>query len=207
MPASTVLVDSARRYLLDGTINLLADTIKVALFSSAHNPRPSAATWAPGTTYAAGMIVISLGRYYEALNTGVSSGVLPLLPTVTGQTTTDNTVTWYCWGYTPPPTHTVLADVAADEISGAGYTAGGVALTGKSIALDNHRAAFVASPATWSGALFAARYAYLYKAGTANSITDPLVAFILLDDMYVDVGPPVSAVFSLVWSPPGILTF
>jgi hypothetical protein len=57
-------------------------------------------------------------------------------------------------GYTPDlDAHDEWADVASTEYgSGAGYTAGGLALTGQSVALDalNDRAVFDADDAGWS---------------------------------------------------------
>jgi len=207
MTTSAVLADSARGYLLDGTISVIPDTIKVALLASTYNPRPAAAAWMPSVAYAANTIVVSGGMYYEATVSGVSSGTLPLLTTVRGATTIDNTVTWYCWGYMPPCVHSTWAEVSSHEIAGTGYTAGGVALAGKSIVLANHKAGFTASPATWASALFSARFACVYKVGTANAITNPLIGIILLDSANADVVVPTTASFSLVWPALGLFTF
>ena len=147
MTTISVLTDTAHQYLLDGTISVVPDTIKVALLTSTYNPRPAAAAWTPAVTYAVNTIVTSGGRYYEAIVGGVSSGALPLLTTVRGGTTTDNTVTWYCWGYAPPPSHTIWADVSANEITGTGYSAGGVTLASKTVTMVNHQALFSAAPA------------------------------------------------------------
>ena len=57
-------------------------------------------------------------------------------------------------GYTPNiDTHQVYADVSATEMSGTGYTAGGVAVGSKTVTQDNtnDRAAFDAADATWTG--------------------------------------------------------
>ena len=207
MAAITVLVDSARKYLLDGTMAPIADTIKVALLGSGYNPRPGAPAWVPTTSYAVGAIIISAGIYYEATIAGYSAGSIPLFSTTRGATTADNTVVWTSWGYLPPPTHTVWADVSAYEISGTGYSAGGTTLTNKAVTLVNHTAGFSADPAVWTNALFSARYAYVYKVGTANAITNPLLALVLLEETNVDVFAPVSAVVSVSWASPGIFSF
>jgi hypothetical protein len=57
-------------------------------------------------------------------------------------------------GYTPNiDTHQVWADVSATEMSGTGYTAGGVTLANKVVAQDNtnDRATFDADNASWTG--------------------------------------------------------
>lgn len=208
MTSATTFFDKGRLYLLDGTISLLADTIKVVLLASTYAPRPGAAGWGPAGIYAAGTIIVNGGIYQEALTAGVSSGALPLFGTTRGATTVDNTVTWYCWGYAPPSTHDRLADVSANEISATGYTAGGATLSGKALAQTLHGASFQASPAAWPGSVITARYAAVYKSGTANGIVNPVLFYILLDDTNIDVSVPVEAAFTLSWpSAAGLFTF
>ena len=206
MTTASILYDAARKYFLDGTVSPTTDTLKVALLSSAYNPRPSAAAWAPATVYALNTVIVSGGMFYEAIVAGVSSGALPAFPTIIDTTLVDNTTTWYCWGYAPPSQHAAFADVSANEIVGTGYTAGGVTLTSVTVALAAHTATLSAASAQWTGALFTAHYAVIYKSGTANSIVNPLIGYVLLDITGVDVPAPVTALFSLVWSSAGIFT-
>lgn len=204
MATQSLKYDLAIKYLLDGTVDLDTDTIRVALLTSAYNPRPGAAAWVAATVYAVNTIIISGGRYYEAIVGGTSSGALPFFNTTAGSITTDSTVTWYSWGYAPPSAHGVWADVSANEISGTGYTAGGVALAGKAVTLSAHGAIFSANTAGWTSALFTARYAVIYKNGTANAVVNPLLCYVLLDDTNIDVGIPVLGAFNLAWPAAGI---
>ena len=83
-------------------------------------------------------------------------------------------------GYTPnQATDQYWSNVAANEVSGTGYTAGGQALTGQSVTADtvNHRGKFTANNVTWSNATVTAVGAVIYKnTGTAN--TSPIVGYI-----------------------------
>lgn len=79
-----------------------------------------------------------------------------------------------------------------NELSTAnGYTAGGVTITGATVTYSGTTAKYgvSASNASWtaSGGSIVARYAVLYKSGTANSITNPVIAFVLLDSTPADV--------------------
>lgn len=206
MPTNTILYDAARKYLGDGTIDFDTDSLNVALLTSGYTPR-SAAVWSATVTYALGTVVTYGGRHYEALTAGVSAGAAPLFPTIIGGTVTDNTVAWYCWGYAPPSTHTVFADVSASELPTAGgYTAGGAALTGKAVTTVLHSARYSASPVRWSGSTFTARYAVIYKVGTVNSLVNPLLLYVLLDSTNADVSVPSAAAFSLSWPTTGVFT-
>ncbi|MDQ7832029.1 MAG: hypothetical protein RDU30_09865 [Desulfovibrionaceae bacterium] len=81
--------------------------------------------------------------------------------------------------YTPDATDAVLADLSGEVSSTeTGYTTGGATLTdvtwtrsGATVTLD------AANPA-WTSASFTARYAAIYKSGTANSITNPLICLL-----------------------------
>jgi hypothetical protein len=85
----------------------------------------------------------------------------------------------------------VWADVSANEIAaGNGYTAGGAALTGVSLALAAGKAKFTANPVSWTGtgAGFPAwRRGVIYYNGTLNGKVNPIVGHFLGDDTPADV--------------------
>jgi hypothetical protein len=210
MTIEVAVFDPFRKYSDDGTVNLSADVINVALLTSAFNPAPTAADWVAANSYAAGTIIKPAGaggRFYEALSTGVSSGATPIFPVTRGDQLTENTMTWKCWGFSPPSEAAKFADVSAGEIAGTGYTAGGAALTNKAMTYTKRTARFSADPARWPGALFAARYAVIYKVGTANGVVNPLIAYLLLDSANADVTINPMSTFSLEWNAAGIFTF
>lgn len=86
-------------------------------------------------------------------------------------------------GYTPNiDTHEFWSDVSANEESGTGYTAGGEALTTKSVTQDNtnDRAVFDADDVTWTGLdVGTPSHAILYK-DTGVATTSPLISYIEL---------------------------
>lgn len=105
-------------------------------------------------------------------------------------------------GYTPSAAHTVFADVSANEITGTGYTAGGATLANVTWASAAGTTTFDAGDISWTGATFTARYAVLYKSGTANTIVNPLVkVFDFGSDQSCSNGP-----FTITFNAAGILT-
>jgi hypothetical protein len=104
--------------------------------------------------------------------------------------------------YTPDPdAHQFKSDVSG-EASGPGYTAGGQAITSKSVTQDNtdDEGVFDAEDVVWSGTSITARGAVIYK-DTGTASTSPLVC-------YIDFGADKSTSgmdFKLQWSDEGIL--
>lgn len=99
--------------------------------------------------------------------------------------------------YTPnQDTHQFFSDLT-NEITGTGYTAGGLTLTGKSKSYTGatNIAAFLAADAAWASSTLTARYAAVYKStGTAG--TSALIG-------YVDFGADVSSsngTFTVAWT-------
>lgn len=91
--------------------------------------------------------------------------------------------------YTPnQDTHRYKSDVT-NEITGTGYTAGGVTLTGVSITYDAGTNTFkidASSDPSWGpGATITARYLVYYDATPATDATRPLLAYV---DFGADVG-------------------
>jgi hypothetical protein len=85
-------------------------------------------------------------------------------------------------------TDEVWADVSAHEIpAGNGYSTGGIALTGVSLALSGSSVKFTHSAAIWTasgGYIPAVRHVVAYYLGTVNSKVNPLLA-----RCYPEIGP------------------
>ena len=106
--------------------------------------------------------------------------------------------------YTPnQDTHTKRSDVT-NEVVGAGYTAGGVALANKTVVVDNtgNTGVFDADDITIATATITARGAVLYKSRGGASSADELIA-------YLDFGNDITSTagnFVITFSASGILT-
>lgn len=106
-------------------------------------------------------------------------------------------------GYTPNvDTDDFWNDVSGEEVSGTGYTAGGVKLTSLAVTYDSatNEARWDAADAEWTTSTITARYAVVYK-NTGTSTTSPLV-------LYVDFGEnkvSSAGTFKIVWNAIGLL--
>ena len=106
--------------------------------------------------------------------------------------------------YTPNiDTHTKRSDVT-NEVSGAGYTAGGVALVNKAVTMNttSDKGVFDADDITLSNATITARGAVLYKARGGASSADELIA-------YLDFGADITSTagnFNIAFDANGIIT-
>ena len=80
--------------------------------------------------------------------------------------------------HTPNASHAVFADLSDNEVSGTGYTAGGATLTSVTWANSGTTAVLDAADPQWSDATITARYAVVYKSGTANGLVNPLVCLL-----------------------------
>jgi hypothetical protein len=101
-------------------------------------------------------------------------------------------------------THKLFSEVDSREVTGTGYTAGGATLANKTLSytagtnvvmFDN------TADTTWATSAITARYAVIYKAGTAAA-TSPLMG-------YVDFGANVvssAGTFTIAWAVGGIFT-
>lgn len=101
--------------------------------------------------------------------------------------------------YTPDQdAHSVKADVTG-EVSGDGYTAGGVALSNVSISYDaaSNTVKLDANDVEWANSTLTAQYAVIYDA-TANLVLGYL-------DFESDISSS-NASFKIVWNAAGILT-
>jgi hypothetical protein len=109
-------------------------------------------------------------------------------------------------GYTPDATaHSTFANVSAQEVTGTGYTAGGLALTSQSWTTSGGVATFTAANVTWANSTITARYAVLVRRAGASLVSgDRLLA-------YVDLTgggtiSSTSAAFTIQWNASGIFT-
>jgi hypothetical protein len=104
--------------------------------------------------------------------------------------------------YTPnQDTHRYKSSVT-NEVSGTGYTAGGVTLANvvQSYTGSTNVWAFDADDASWTNASFTARYAVVYDSTPSTDATRPLLT-------YVDFGGDQTvngANFTVQWDPAGI---
>ncbi len=99
--------------------------------------------------------------------------------------------------------HTKRSDIT-NEVVGAGYTAGGVALAGKTATVDNtgDKGVFAASNTSWAAATITARAAVLYKSRGGAASADELIG-------YVDFNGNITSTagtFLITWNASGILT-
>lgn len=106
--------------------------------------------------------------------------------------------------YTPnQDSHDYWDDVAANEVTGTGYTAGGATLAGKTVTYDsaNNVVVLDANDAVWSNSTITARYAVIYDDSGATNAQKVLVG-------YVDFGSDQSSTngnFTVTWDATGIV--
>lgn len=107
--------------------------------------------------------------------------------------------------YTPDQDAHAYKSSVTGEVTGTGYTAGGVALTGVTINYtgSTNTIKIDAGDVSWPGATFTARYAVVYDATPASDATRPLI-------LYVDFGADITVsggAFDVVWDANGLATF
>lgn len=106
-------------------------------------------------------------------------------------------------GYTPnQDTHDFFNDVT-NEVSGAGYTAGGATLASKTSTYNSgtNTQNLDAADVTWAASTITARYAVIYKS-TGTASTSPLIAYIDFDGDVVST----AGNFTITWDAAGIVT-
>jgi hypothetical protein len=106
--------------------------------------------------------------------------------------------------YTPDQdAHDFFNDIT-NEVTGAGYTAGGATLTSASITYTgaSNVLKLDGDDTSWASSTITARYAIIYDATPGTAATNPLIA-------YVDFGADVTSTagtFTLAWDSAGIAT-
>lgn len=106
---------------------------------------------------------------YNSAKTGLLNGTLDL-------DTDDIKMMLVTSAYTPLASHANKSDVT-NEVSGAGYTAGGQSLTNKTVTLVGAEGRFDADPVVWAASSITARAAVLYK-DTGVAGTSTLLAYL-----------------------------
>lgn len=81
--------------------------------------------------------------------------------------------------YSPNQDTDVFFSAATNEVTGTGYTAGGVTLSGKSVTYDSasNETRLLAGDANWTSATFTTAKAVIYK-DTGSAATSPLLGWI-----------------------------
>jgi hypothetical protein len=109
--------------------------------------------------------------------------------------------------YTPnQDTHAVFADVTNQLSTANGYTSGGQALGSMTWTRSGAIATFDAADTVWtaSGGSIVARFAVIRVVGTLDTLVDPLIAWVLLDDTPADVTTTTGNTLTLQWNASGI---
>lgn len=104
--------------------------------------------------------------------------------------------------YTPnQDTHRYLSDVT-NEVTGAGYTAGGAALTSKTLTYDAASNVIVldAADVTWASSTVTARYAVIYDNSPSTTATKPLLGYV----DFVSDQSSTNGNFTVTWDATGI---
>jgi hypothetical protein len=92
---------------------------------------------------------------------------------------------------------------ATNEITGTGYTAGGVSLANKTLVYDTgtNEVRLDADDAVWTTATFTARYAVVYNSTPGTAATNPLMGYVNFGaDQSVSAGN-----FTIQWDATGVL--
>lgn len=106
--------------------------------------------------------------------------------------------------YTPnQDTHDYFDDVSSYEVTGTGYTTGGITLASKTSTYDGTNNVIVldAADVTWSSSTITARYAVVYDDSGASAASKALIG-------YVDFGSDQSSTngnFTITWDSTGIV--
>lgn len=100
-------------------------------------------------------------------------------------------------------THDYFDDVAANEVSGTGYTAGGASLASKTLTYDGANNVLVldAADVTWANSTVTARYAVIYDNTPATAATKALIGYV----DFVSDQSSTNGNFTLQWDATGIL--
>jgi hypothetical protein len=106
--------------------------------------------------------------------------------------------------YVPAQDTDQFFSAATNEISGTGYSAGGVTLTTKTLTYDaaSNEARLDADDASWTSATFSARNAVVYNSTPGTAATNPVMGYVNFgaSDQSVSAGT-----FTIQWDATGVL--
>lgn len=100
-------------------------------------------------------------------------------------------------------THDYFDDVAANEVTGTGYTAGGQTIGTRTRTYDaaNNVVVLDGADVTWASSTITARYAVIYDATPTTAATQPLIGY--LD--FVSDQSSTNGNFTITWDASGIV--
>ena len=105
-------------------------------------------------------------------------------------------------------TNNEIGDLTNEHANGNGYTTGGSALASVTWTRSSGTVTFDSADEvfTASGGSITARFAVIYKSGTANGIVSPLVCYCLLDSAPADVTATDGNTLTIAMNASGIFT-
>lgn len=106
--------------------------------------------------------------------------------------------------YTPNQDAHQYKSSITNEVTGTGYTAGGLALASSAVSYNasTNTVMFDANDASWPASTIAARYVVLYDSTPGSDATRPLIGYV---DLEADVSTT-NGNFQVTWDAAGILT-
>jgi hypothetical protein len=135
---------------------------------------------------------------YGSLNSALATGTVNLA-------TDTLKVMLVSSGYVPNQAEDQFASTpAAFEITGTGYTAGGMPLSDVTLALGGNSLTLSAANTSWPGAIFTAAGAVVYDAQSGSNTTNPLIGFINFGG---EQSPSGAVPFSINWASGVVLQF
>jgi hypothetical protein len=105
-------------------------------------------------------------------------------------------------GYTPSDSHRYYSDISANEVTGTGYTAGGLALSAPTVSYASDTLTVGASAVIqWTSSTISnAWYAAVVDVTPGSASTNPLVSYVAFGQAESDTG----GTFQITWGANGI---
>lgn len=103
-------------------------------------------------------------------------------------------------GYTPDDTHRYQSDIAAQEITGTGYTAGGQALSGVQTSYSSNTLTLTAANIAWANSSISAQYAVIVDVTPGSAAANPLIGYVNFGQLVSDT----NGTFEIDWNAAGI---
>ncbi|PBA43511.1 hypothetical protein CKJ63_03360 [Mycobacterium avium] len=103
-------------------------------------------------------------------------------------------------GYTPSDAHRYQSDIAAQEITGTGYTAGGQALSSVTTSYASKTLTLTAANIAWANSSIAAQYAAIVDVTPGSAAANPLIGYVNFGQLVSDT----NGTFEIDWNAAGI---